>query len=178
MRLNQFRSAAVRLLLVLATVAGVNVCLCPTAYSQIGDVDFDGDLDSVDADLLTAGIAAGSMDFTLDVDGNGLVETTDLDLFFVEYSSMSGVPLATALVDVNFDTQNTSADYFIIKNNLTLSLTAFTAGNLFVDGSIDAADLSLYLSRGGVIPEPTSAVLMVIAGGVLGARNRSRRQAH
>jgi hypothetical protein len=164
MILNFSRGVGVRLLLIFSLIAVAHVGFCPAAYSQIGDVDFDGDLDSDDANLLTAGIAAGSMDSTLDVDGNGLVDTTDLALFFHEYAFSVHIPLATALVDVDCDLQNTSTDYFIIKNNLGLPLTDFTAGNLFVDGSIDVADLSLYISRGGVIPEPASGLLMLSAG--------------
>lgn len=128
--------------------------------SMVGDVNEDGELNSLDADLITMAIAAGGSGPIGDITGDGVVTLLDLDVFFENYSSFNGVPLAVALVDVNFDMVNTSADYYIIRNNQGLPLTAFTAGNLLVDGFVNAADLSLYLSRGGVIPEPATGLLL------------------
>ncbi len=164
------------MLIVFATASLGNPQQALAVPSLMGDVDADGDLDANDANLLTAEIAAGTNDFFFDVNDDGVVDSLDLDLFFVEYSTFSGVPLATALVDVNFDTLNTSADYDIIINNLSLPLTAFTAGNLFMDGLIDAADVGLYLSRGGVVPEPAT-LWLVLWTALIPLRNRRSESA-
>jgi hypothetical protein len=170
------RISYVALLLMTAVFTVVGLACCEQAMATaaaMGDVDLDGDLDADDANLLTAGIAAGSMDLNLDVDFNGVVDSADLDLFFSSYSSENGIPLATALVDVNFDTVNTSADYDIIFNNQGLASTAFTAGNLFVDFGINSLDLNLYLSRGGVVPEP-GTICMALSAMLLGLSRKRR----
>jgi hypothetical protein len=170
------RISYVALPLMTAVFTIVNLACCEQAMATaaaIGDVDLDGDLDADDANLLTTGIAAGSMDFNLDVDFNGVVDSADLDIFFAEYSLESGVPLSTALVDVNFDTVNDSTDYYIILGNQGLASTNFTSGNLFVDGGINTLDLNLYLNRGGVIPEPGTMCLAATAV-VLGLSRKRR----
>jgi len=144
------------------------------ATALTGDFDFDGDIDSVDVNLLTAEIESGFHDPTFDVDGDGLVTLPDLDEFFLFYSAESGVPLAIALVDINFDKVNTVADYQILQTNLSALTTDFTSGNLNADSSVDTADRSLYLSRGGVVPEPMGSTL-VLAAIVCGLYPRRRR---
>ncbi len=127
----------------------------------VGDIDMDGDIDDVDVNLLTAEVEAGTGDFLFDINGDGLVDLFDLDEWFVIYSSDSGVPLSTALVDVNFDKANTAADFQIIQSNLSQSITDLTGGNLLPDGSglVNQIDLDLYISRGGVVPEPSALLL-------------------
>lgn len=144
------------------------------AGTLIGDIDFDGDLDDVDVNLLTGGIEAGTHDIAFDVDGNGLVTLPDLDLWFDSYSAWSSVPLATALVDVNFDGVNTIADFQIIASSLGSTTTDLTDGNLLPDGSsqVNQSDLDLYISRNGVVPEPTSIALALVGLCVAGRRNR------
>ena len=122
----------------------------------VGDFDSDADLDGDNADLLTAENAAATHDFNFDVDGDSLVNLVDLDLWFPLYSTESGVPLATALVDIDFSMVNEVADFQIIQSNLSVATTNFTDGNLNADSVVDVADRNFYISRGGVVPEPAT----------------------
>ena len=125
----------------------------------LGDFNADGEINRFDVNLLTAEIASGTDDPFLDVNLDGTVNTVDLDQWFLNYSFESGVPLTVALVDVNFDLVNTLADFQIIQANLSIATTDFTDGNLLPDGLVNYADRDLYISRGGLVPEPSAMVL-------------------
>jgi hypothetical protein len=144
-------------------------------FPLLGDVDGNGLLEGEDANLITAAIATGSLDPFSDLDANGTVDNVDLDHFFDSYSAGSGVPLSIALVDINFDMVNTVLDYQILLSNLSVMTTDFTAGNLKIDGVINADDLALYLSRGGVVPEPSALIQTLLLTLTLTV-GRNRRQ--
>ncbi len=136
---------------------------CPQARAFGADINADGLINEFDVNLLTGGIATGSGDPALDVNLDGNVDTFDLDDWFNAYSFESGVPLAIALVDVDFDQVNTIADLQIIEANLGVFTTNFTDGNLFPDTLVDSVDRDLYVSRGGiVVPEPASGLLVLL----------------
>jgi hypothetical protein len=154
--------------------ATLSLFLVPPA-SVLANPDFsqDGLLNEVDVNLLTAEIAAGTSNLVFDVNVDGAVNADDLDGWFPLYSTESGVPLATALVDVNFDTVNTIADFQIIQSNLLVATTDFTAGNLNADSLVDVSDRNLYIIRGGVVPEPATLVLTAL--GLLAVAGRRRK---
>jgi hypothetical protein len=128
----------------------------------IPNPDFNGDsiLGPADVNMLTFEISIDSSDMSFDLNGDNIIGLPDLDWWFGDYSADSGVPLAIALVDVNFDHLNTPEDFEIIQANQLVATTDFTAGNLNADSLVDAADRDLYLSRGGVVPEPSSLALV------------------
>jgi hypothetical protein len=156
----------------------LTVLLLPVAHTAravplyAADFDANGALDSGDVNLLTAEIAAETNDPSFDLNDDGLVDTLDLDDWFSAYSDFSSVPLSTALVDVNFDTTNTVADFQIIQVNLLITTTNFTDGNLNADHWVDSLDRDLYIARGGVVPEPSTLLLAAI--GVLGLTGYAR----
>ncbi|HER35406.1 MAG TPA: hypothetical protein ENO19_08080, partial [Halothiobacillaceae bacterium] len=119
-----------------------------------GDADFNGDglLNANDADLMTDVISAGTNDVSFDLNGDGVVDLSDLDIWFWLYSVASGVTPDVALVDVNFDTLNNLTDYMILLNNRGMSSSRWTDGDLNATGTVDNADLTLYMVRGGVGP--------------------------
>ncbi|MEO1495856.1 MAG: dockerin type I domain-containing protein [Planctomycetota bacterium] len=139
-----------------------------------GDANLDGVVDFQDANLITSIIATPSpgepTGLEADINADGIVTEADLDDFFEAYSFVSGVPVATALVDLNFDGVNDADDYATLLANQSLASTAFTDGNLFIDGVIDPSDIGVYLARGGVVPEPHAFLLLLV--GVLLAHAR------
>ena len=113
----------------------------------VGDFDADGGVNGADANILADGIATGTIQNWFDMDGSGSINPADLDYWFLYYSIDSGVPLATALVDINFDGLNTLADFQVIQSHLAVATTQVTQGNLYADGIVDATDMDLYISR-------------------------------
>ena len=152
------RSAKITAVYVIAIMVLASSGLAGSGPPLIGDFNADGDINGFDVNLLAAEIATGTDDPLLDVNLDGAVDTVDLDQWFLNYSIQSGVPLTVALVDVNFDTVNTLADFQIIQANLSIATTDFTDGNLLPDGLVNYADRDLYINRGGVVPEPSAVV--------------------
>ena len=153
------------------------LCLSHTAQANglFGDFNYDMIVDIADADLMTGEIAAGTNAVAFDLTDDGVVDLGDLDSWFSYYSTFSGVPLAIALVDVDFSGSNTAWDYHIIQSNLLSSSSSFSDGDLNASGLVDTVDLNLYISRGGVVPEP-STVSVLLLGGLLARRRRALKR--
>jgi hypothetical protein len=161
---------------VIAVAYGVS-CSAPEASAAPflpGDVDGNGIVNGADIDLLASTIGSTTQ-LDGDVNLDGVVDIIDFDQWFQLYSADSGVPLAIALIDVNFDQANTQADYSTIFANLSQLTSYFTRGNLDGNSLVNQADLDLYLSRGGIVPEPTTAILAAVA--ILGFTVRRNRRA-
>lgn len=171
MRLSNIRALLTQVSLVLCVVFCSHGA---RANGIVGDFNYDGLIDVVDADLMTDEIAAGTNLLSFDLTSDGSVDLADLDNWFGHYSSYSGVPLAIALVDVNFDTVNTAADYMTIQFNLLSTSSSFSDGDLNATGIVDTADLDLYMSRGGVVPEPSTLSVLLLGSIVVRKRKALR----
>ena len=167
-----------RSMLVLAGLACFLVSPAWAAAILDGDFDRDGSLGSLDVDALTLEIAAGTNNVTFDLNGDGLVDLSDIDVWFPLYSANAGVPLAIALVDVDFNGLNNVADYLLIQTNLNLPSPRFTDGDLNADGFVSASDLALYTVRGGLVPNsvPEPTTLVLLGAGLFGLACQGRRR--
>lgn len=143
------------------------------------DLNADGRVDIHDIDIIvtTVGLGWDDPDLVADANLDGLIDQNDIDDWFECYSTEYDVPLDIARLDINFDSQNTYADYALIVANVGTDLTKFSEGNLVPDAQIDEADLEFYTLNGGVVPEPSTLVLVGLAGMILAARRQSAKTA-
>lgn len=152
--------------------------LCVRGEEVILDLNADEIADKLDIDIVVHNVGLGGDDLLADVNLDGLIDQNDIDDWFDCYATEYGVSLYIARLDVNFDSQLTYADYALIAAHVGTDLTKFSEGNLVADGQIDEADLEFYVLNGGVVPEPSTLILMGLSGIILVMRRQSARAAN
>jgi hypothetical protein len=136
----------------------------------IGDFNLDGAFDCADVDGLVAVVAAGTNDLTYDLDGNGLVDSTDLEIWLTEaggVNNASGNPYLPG--DASLDGLVDGSDFGIWNGNKFTSMAAWCSGDFNADGSVDGSDLGIWnsnkflssLDNVDQVPEPGNRVVSV-----------------
>lgn len=133
-----------------------------------GDFNDDDVANLLDVNLLAEEIAAGSTDVLFDVDGDGGVDQSDLELLLSGDILTDGNKLNG---DANFDGRVAFADFATLSVNYGKDGKKWSEGDFVADGRIDFADfvtmslnynLAAASTAAGVVPEPSSGVLFVV----------------
>ena len=150
--------------------------------AQPGDFDGNGALDSADIDDLTSQSANGLNNASYDLNGDSLVDASDIDVWVKDlFSSWVG--------DANLDHEFSSSDLVTVLSSGTYEVdtaAVWSTGDFNGDGRANSSDLVAALSDGGyelgppaavrAVPEPCG-LMLAISGLVFlagGRRIRSR----
>ncbi len=127
-----------------------------------GDYDANGILACADIDRLVAQIAANNGTATLDLTGDGLVNSDDLDAWLIEAGARqlaSGSPLLYA--DANLDGVVDGSDFNVWNEHKFTSVASWCQGDFNADGVIDGSDFNVWNANkftsadgAAVVPEP------------------------
>ena len=150
------------------------------------DGDFDGNnvFDCADINALTAAVASGSTDSTYDLNGDGVVNIGDRDMWLSIAGEQTLAPGAAYLVgDANLDGGVDISDFNIWNANKFTSQPEFCSADFNADGFVDISDFNIWNSRkfqssldsAAPVPEPGSMALLLlsIVGLLKSVRSRS-----
>ncbi|MEM8679642.1 MAG: zinc-dependent metalloprotease family protein [Planctomycetota bacterium] len=152
-----------------------------------GDFDADGDYSCADIDALTAAIATDQHDLTFDLNGDTLVNQSDLQAWLVEAgreepANTNGNPYLVG--DANLDGLVDGSDFVIWNTSKFTSNSAWCSGDLNADGVVDGADFlqwndNKFTSAADLtaVPEPSCVRLLLLCGIVLVCRRHRSRSA-
>ena len=147
------------------------------------DADFndDGSIDTADIDILVTGIAAGTTDPALDLDGDGAVSDADLTLWLSQAGEANiGADISYLAGDANLDGIVNATDLNALAVNW-LGEAPWSGGDFTADGDVEAADLNLLginwqksvlVAPAASVPEPASVIVLYILFGVIGVTLR------
>lgn len=153
--------------------------------SQPGDFNRDGILDTVDIDMLTAEIFAGTNDPAIDITGDGLVDDSDLTHWRSEAAADNRFSEAYLLGDSNLDGSVDAIDLNNLALNWQQDTTEWSGGNFVADGVVDSADLnalalnwqqSIPMASAVSAPVPEPSALWLTLVGLAAVRMRARRR--
>ena len=102
-----------------------------------GDFNDDGLIDAADIDLLSSAIRNGSEDQIFDLDDNGLVEKSDMNMMIHDV-------LDTTFGDADLDGFIDAADLTRVNGNMFESGTGWALGDFNGDGFTDVSDFNLW----------------------------------
>lgn len=147
-----------------------------------GDFNDDGVYDCQDIDSLVSEIAGGNNDGNFDLNGDGAVDSTDLDLWRAEAGEVnlaSGNPYLEG--DANLDGFVDASDFNIWNSNSFTNQAAWCSGDFNADGAVDAADFNVWnenrfqssADHPAAVPEP-NGIFMILVGMLMLAIRRRR----
>jgi hypothetical protein len=113
-----------------------------------GDFDGNGMLDTSDVNSLVRNISAGNYDAKYDVNRDGSVDRTDLDIWIWDLKH-------TVPGDANLDFVVDQQDHTLLEANLFSSAKLWTGGDFNGDGVTDGYDESIWLQYRNVNAETT-----------------------
>ena len=136
-----------------------------------GDFDDNGQYECADVDALVVEIVGGSNNGAFDLDGNGLVNQSDLASWLALAGAENLVSGAAYLSgDANLDGTVDGQDFLVWNNNKFSTTSAWCSGDFTGDGIVDGADFLNWNSNKfqsadvDAVPEPST--LMIIGLGV------------
>lgn len=108
------------------------------------DVDFDGNgvVNTDDIDGLVNEIIAGSNNAAFDLTGDSVVNGSDLDKWLTDAATENGFASAYLSGDANLDGTVDATDLNAVGLNWQQSVSGWTAGDFTADGVVDASDLN------------------------------------
>ena len=156
-----------------AEQVGVDRLRASTAAYDLADLNRDGHADVTDLDLVVADVAAGLDSPVFDLTGDGIVNDEDVS----EWRRLGGIanlPLGESYLegDANLDGSVDVSDFNLWNQNQFTANAAWSAGDFNADGNVDVSDFNIWNSNtfqiAGepllAVPEPDSAVLLLLAG--------------
>jgi hypothetical protein len=150
------------------------------------DCDFDDDAACTvtDIDLLTAEIATGGNDLSLDINRDGLISKADRDNWLSKAATENGKGAPYLLGDANLDGSVDALDLNELGQRWRQQDNQWSHGDFTADGVVNALDLNemgqnwratipMTAAAAASVPEPSALSLVVIATlGLLGRRRR------
>ena len=108
------------------------------------DVDFDGNgvVNTADLDGLVNEIVAGSNGAEFDLNGDSVVNSSDLDQWLVDAANENGFSNSYLSGDANLDGKVDATDLNVVGLNWQQAVSSWTAGDFTADGFVDAGDLN------------------------------------
>ncbi len=147
--------------------------------------DFDGDTlrNTADLDMLTAEIATGGGNLSLDINGDGSITVADRDGWLSQAGAKNGRSGPYLLGDANLDGLVNAADLNELGQRWLMNDNAWSHGDFTADGVVNASDLNQLGQRwlqavsapasATAVPEPTALCLLLLASlGLLRWRRR------
>ena len=152
--------------------------------SLVGDFDANNGLDCVDVDSLVAQIVSGLDDPFFDLNGDLLVNSSDLTVWLA-LAGAANLPSGNAyrLGDANLDGVVDGSDFIVWNNHKFTSAAAWCSGDFTADGVVDGSDFVAWNGNkftssdlaNSVVPEPGSWVIPVLSLLGIVPRNSTRR---
>ncbi len=147
-----------------------------------GDFDDDGSVDLLDVDMLTAAIAANSMDTSFDMNADGLVDAADIEAWLeIAGANDYGSGKTYLLGDANLDGVVDVSDFNQWNSNKFQSGTTWSRGDFNGDGVTDVSDFNIWNMRRfqaitDAVPEPSSSLGLIGGFLILSLRRRSAKR--
>ena len=151
-------------------------------FEAPGDFDGNGIFECADVDGLVAVIAAGSNIVDFDMNGDGLVNATDLNDWLAIAGAVN-LPSGNAYLagDGNLDGNVDGSDFGIWNANKFTTTAAWCSGDYNADGAVDGSDFGIwnankFTSAAAVaaVPEPYSVTLSLLGAILLAVSTRRR----
>ena len=151
-----------------------------------GDFNGDGSWDDLDIDALVAEIVAGSNNLDFDMNGDGVVDRSDITDPGFGWLAVGGANNAGATGgnpflsgDANLDGSVDGQDFIEWNANKFQALAAWSSGDFTADGAVDGQDFiewnnNKFMSSDSLasVPEPAACGLIWLAMLAIGARRR------
>ncbi|HEY6563698.1 MAG TPA: PEP-CTERM sorting domain-containing protein, partial [Pirellulaceae bacterium] len=134
-----------------------------------GDFNGDGSFGCPDVDALVGQIVAGTNNAAFDMTLDGFVNSGDLSSWRAA-AGQANLPSMNPYIpgDANLDSRVDGSDFGIWNTNKFTNVAAWCSGDFNADGVVDGSDFGIWnvnkftSADGGVVPEPTSLVLILI----------------
>ncbi len=138
------------------------------------DVDFDGNgrVDVADVDALVGAIVSGSDDASFDLNGDSVVNDSDLSKWLSDAATANGLQNAYFSGDANLDGTVDAGDLNAVGLNWQESVEGWSLGDFTADGLVDASDLNdvglnwqktASAAATAAVPEPGSLETLLLA---------------
>jgi hypothetical protein len=122
------------------------------------DFDGNGEVDSDDVDALVVEIVAGTNDLAFDLSVDGAVDSTDLSQWLSEAATINGFTAPYLSGDSNLDGSVDAVDLNNLALNWRQEVASWSGGDFKADGFVDSGDLNeLALNWRESIPTASSA---------------------
>ncbi len=128
-----------------AEMAGAERLRMATAAAKIADLNDDGHVDTTDIDLLSAEIVAGTNVPHFDLTGDGMVDVADLAAWRLQ-GGIATLPSPVAYLpgDANLDGVVDVTDLAIWNRAKFTSAAGWSQGDFNADGSVDVSDFAAW----------------------------------
>jgi hypothetical protein len=137
------------------------------------DFDGDGDSDGDDIDSLVKEISAGMNTESFDLNGDGVVDISDLAQWLSEAATQNEFSEAYLVGDANLDGSVNPADLNSLALNWQKEGAVWSGGDFTADGRINSADLNqlalnwqqfipMASSANSPVPEPSTWLMMIV----------------
>ena len=154
-----------------------------TGTSQLDcDIDNNNQCDIVDIDLLVSAIAQSDDDLAFDINGDGNVDSQDIDAWLVD-GGINSIGASYLPGDANLDGFVDASDFNLWNTNSFGLGGTWSGGDFNADGVTDGSDFNIWNSHKftsslSSVPEPTGLPwIVVLAIFVLRQRRTSKKVA-
>jgi hypothetical protein len=165
----------------IAALGGASASGIPVEVSGIdGDFDNNGLYNCADIDALTNAVASGGSVANFDLNGDNMLSILDVDAWRAEAGDANNVGTSQVykVGDANLDGVVDGTDFGLWNSNKFTNNKDWCKGNFNADAVTDGSDFGLWNSNkftasdGSVVPEPSMAVLLLLAAVPFGLRRK------